>query len=129
MQGEVRPFLGTIVSVRTSAAGCRSDAVVVAPTVYYKVSFDDSSAQELRRDQFKAVEGDEAEHAIALVSKFQRGQIVNVSFYMGYGLANQKFRGIVQRVNNDQQSGPTYDVLFEDGDMRTQIEEQWVTAN
>ena len=116
--------------MRTSAAGCSSDAVVVAPIVHYKVSFgDDSTAQELRRDQFETVEGDEAEHAFALVSKFQRDQVVNVSFDMGYGLPNQKFRGIVQRVNNDQQSEPTYNVLFEDGNMRTQIEEQWITTN
>ena len=61
-------------------------------------------------------------------SKFQRNQIVHVSFDIGWG-RQRKFRGTVQRVNNDQQGEPTYDVLFEDGDKRTQVEEQWISSD
>eukprot|EP00936_MAST-01D_sp_MAST-1D-sp1_P001989 g1989.t1 len=61
VQGEVRPFLGTIVSVRTGAAGCSSDAVLVTPTVYYTVFFaDDKSTHELRREHFEMIDDDEA---------------------------------------------------------------------
>jgi hypothetical protein len=57
VQDEVQSFRGAIVSVRTSAAGCSSDAVAAAPTVYYTVAFpDDSSTHELKRDQFEVVE-------------------------------------------------------------------------
>ena len=57
VQDEVQSFRGAIVSVCTSAAGCSSDAVAAAPTVYYAVAFpDDSSTHELKRDQFEVVE-------------------------------------------------------------------------
>ena len=48
---------GAIVSVRTSAGGCSSDAVAAAPAVHYTVAFpEDSSKHELKRDQFELVE-------------------------------------------------------------------------
>ena len=55
----MQPYTGAIVSVRTSTAGCRSDAVEIAPTVYYTVAFgDDGTTQELKRGQFEVVGGD-----------------------------------------------------------------------